>query len=266
MISKIATIQLPTLPMSEAKLDYYTNICKKNGVSLILLGEYVLNSFFKELENMPVSMIKEQSNHKLEMLKNLSKKYDITFVAPLILVKKNEFFKVTSRITPQATYFYEQNFLINYKHWNEDKFFNNEQKEINIPIFTHDGIRFSVMCGFDVHFDTLWQNIQKKRVDVVLVPCVNTFDSKQRWQELVKVRAFLNNTYILRANRIGSYKDRDSSWYFYGDSMLCSPNGEIEEKLSDKEELLICQIDSNIVTEARKNWGFRSLFQKKELF
>ena len=65
MRTSIASLQLQTLPMSEAKLDYYVRICSKNGINLIVLGEYVLNSFFKELEKIPASMVKEQSEHKL---------------------------------------------------------------------------------------------------------------------------------------------------------------------------------------------------------
>lgn len=68
---KIAALQLATLPMSSAKLDYYFRICKEKEVELLLLSEYALNSFFKELEVMPLSMIKEQSNHKIEVLKEL---------------------------------------------------------------------------------------------------------------------------------------------------------------------------------------------------
>ena len=53
---KIAALQLSTLPMSEAKLDYYFRICQQKEVEVVLLSEYALNSFFKELETMPISM------------------------------------------------------------------------------------------------------------------------------------------------------------------------------------------------------------------
>ena len=52
---KIAALQLSTLPMSSSKLDYYFRICKKKDVELMLLSEYALNSFFKELETTPIS-------------------------------------------------------------------------------------------------------------------------------------------------------------------------------------------------------------------
>ncbi|MFV0480365.1 MAG: carbon-nitrogen hydrolase family protein [Campylobacteraceae bacterium] len=264
-MTKIAALQLPTLPMSEAKLDYYLRICAKNDISLVVLGEYVLNSFFKELEKIPAAMIKEQTKHKIEILKNLAKKHNLTIVAPIVVSKKEGFFKTNIRVTPQASYFYDANFLINYKHWDEEKFFVHENKEVDIPVFTHDGLRLSVIFGFDAHFDTIWQQVMKKKIDMVLIPSVGTFDSQLRWQELLKTRAFTNNVYILRVNRMGSFKDVNSSWHFYGNSFLISPNGEIEASLGDKEELLIAEIDSHSINEARKLWGFRAKLAKKEL-
>ncbi|MDR1285052.1 MAG: carbon-nitrogen hydrolase family protein [Campylobacteraceae bacterium] len=266
MNTKIAALQLQTLPMSEAKLDYYIRICAKNGINLIVLGEYVLNSFFKELENLPLLTIKEQSKHKLTILKKLAKTYGVTIIAPIVLCKKDALYKVTIRVTPTVTFFYEQNFLINYKHWNEERFFANNSKNIQVPIFNHEGLRISVICGFDAHFDILWQQVQKRKADIVLVPSVSTFESFDRWNELLKTRAFLNNIYILRINRIGDFKDKTYSWYFYGSSALYSPNGAIEAYLGDNEEVLICDIDLNTVKEAAKAWGFRRQLVKKKIF
>lgn len=45
-MSKIAALQFPTLALSESRLDYYLKASKDNGVNLVVLGEYVINSFF----------------------------------------------------------------------------------------------------------------------------------------------------------------------------------------------------------------------------
>jgi nitrilase len=265
MSIKIAALQLQTLPMSEAKLDYYVRICAKNDINLIVLGEYVLNSFFKELENLPLSAIKEQSKHKLAVLKKLAKTYNVTMVAPIVLYKKGGLYKVTARVTSATVFFYEQKFLINYKHWNEEKFFANNTQNMMVPTFNHEGVKISIICGFDAHFDILWQQVQKKKADVVLVPSVSTFESFDRWNELLKTRAFLNNVYILRINRIGDFKDKTYSWYFYGSSALYSPNGAVEAYLGDNEEMLLCEIDLEIVKGAGKAWGFRRQLVKKRV-
>jgi nitrilase len=265
MSVRIAAIQLQALPMSNARLEYYIIQCRRSGANLIVLGEYVLNNFFKEIEKIPISMIKEQSERRLAIIKDFTKKYNITIVAPIILYKNNKLYKVIVRSTPNMSFFYEQKILINYKYWNEDRFFANNAKNMSIPIFTHEGLRVSIISGFESHFDLFWHQAMEKRADLVLMPSVSTFKSNIRWNELLKIRAFLNSVYILRVNRIGNFKDKIHSWYFYGDTALYSPDGILEDSLGDKEGMLICEIDIGKVMEARKICGFRGQLIKKEL-
>ncbi|MDX1809532.1 MAG: carbon-nitrogen hydrolase family protein [Sulfurospirillaceae bacterium] len=262
---KLAALQLSTLPMSHSKLDYYFRICEQKGVELVLLCEYALNSFFKELEHMPHLMIKEQSQHKIKVLKELSKKYNLDIVAPIVQVKSGKLFKSVARFSSSSVHYYAQQLLINYKHWNEESFFDNESSSYAIPVFLLNKIRFGIISGFEAHFDTVWMDAMRKNVDVVLMPSSSTFDSAARWQDLIKTRAFLNSMYILRANRVGNYIDSKLSWKFYGHSSLVNPNGEVEVSLGHKEEILLCEISKSEVQEARKIWGWKKMLDKKDL-
>ncbi len=262
---KLAALQLSTLPMSEAKLDYYFRICQNKGVELILLSEYALNSFFKELETMPVLMIKEQTNHKIKILKVLCKKYNLSVVAPIVLIKSGKLIKSVAKFTPKSVHYYNQQFLINFKHWNEERFFDNAIEPYAPQSFVLNKIRFGIINGFEAHFDIAWMEAMKKNVDVVLMPSSSTFDSSQRWQELLKTRAFLNSMYILRANRVGTYTDKDISWKFYGHSKLVNPYGEIELSLGHKEEILLCDIDKDEVSGAKKLWGWKKDLSKRDM-
>ncbi len=260
---KLAALQLSTLPMSEAKLDYYFRICQNKGVELILLSEYALNSFFKELESMPVLMIKEQTNHKINILKELCKKYDLNVIAPIVLIRSGKLIKSVAKFTPKSVHYYNQQFLINFKHWNEEKFFDNDIEPYVPQTFVLNKIRFGIINGFEAHFDIVWMEAMKKNIDVVLMPSSSTFDSSQRWQELLKTRAFLNSMYILRANRVGTYTQKDISWKFYGHSKLVNPYGEIELSLGHKEEILLCDIDKDEVNGAKKLWGWKKDLSKR---
>lgn len=263
-MSKVALLQLPTLSLSEARLDYYLKTCKNSGANLVMLGEYVLNSFFKELEVMPKSMIKKQSDEKKNSLLNLAKKYDLTIISPLILVRGNEILKVVAKISSSGGKFYEQQILMPYSHWNEKKFFANNQDELNFLTFKHEGLKFGVMFGFETHFDASFAFMQKKGIDALLVPSACTFNSKERWAELLKMRAFINNIYILRANRIGGYKRKNSDevWEFYGDSMIITPFGEISQRLNDSEEMMIADISKKEILSARKILNFSEIAKK----
>ena len=237
---RAAVLQLNAQGMSSTKLYNNIRIAHKKGVKVLLLGEYVLNPFFKELQMMSLRMIKEQAVHQIKMLKELSSTYKMTIIAPLIIVKKKNLYKTIAKFSPSSTSYYQQQILINYTHWNEEKFFSNAITMLKTPmVFKIDGFKFAVISGFELHFDAIFQILKQKKVDALLVPSVATFKSYERWKALISSRAFTNNCYILRANRIGEYKDKEFSWKFYGDSVLASPNGDILTHLGNKEELMI---------------------------
>ncbi len=262
---RAAVLQLNAQGMSSTKLYNYIRIANKKGVKVLLLGEYVLNPFFHELRTMSVSMIKEQSLHQVKILKELSTTYNLTIVAPLIVVKKKQVYKTIAKFAPSSTAYYEQQVLINYPHWNEEKFFANEVKKLQTPlIFKVDGFRFGVMSGFELHFDKLFEMLDGKKIDCILTPSISTFESYERWKNLITTRAFTHNCYILRANRIGEYKEKEYIWQFYGDSILASPNGELLSHLGNSEELMIVDMSHNQVLQSRRQWGFLDALKKRE--
>ncbi len=263
---RIAVLQLPSQGMSSTKLYNFIRIAHKQGVKVLVLGEYILNPFFKELEQMSISMIKEQANHQIKILKELSTTYGMVLVAPLVIVKKQMVYKTIVKFAPSSTSYYHQQLFINYPHWNEDKFFANEKKELESPlIFKVDGIKFALMCGFELHFDEMFTQISSKNIDCVLLPSISTFESYDRWKNLILSRAFTHNCYILRANRIGEYQDKNFTWKFYGDSLLASPNGELLEHLGNKEELMLVDISHTEVVESRRIWGFQESIKRINL-
>ena len=261
---KAAVLQLNAQGMSSTKLYNYIRIASKKGVKVLLLGEYVLNPFFKELEHMSLSMIKEQALHQIKILKDLTYTYNILIIAPLIIVKKEKVYKCIAKFAPSSTSYYNQQILINYPHWNEEKFFENNVQQLQSPmIFKVNSFKFAVMNGFELHFDELFAKLRNKSVDCLLVPSVATFDSYERWKALITTRAFTHNIYVLRANRIGEYQDKEFVWKFYGDSILASPNGELLAHLGNTEELMIVDMSHTDVVRSRRTWGFKEAINKR---
>ncbi|WP_024788106.1 MULTISPECIES: carbon-nitrogen hydrolase family protein [unclassified Lebetimonas] len=250
---KIAALQSAELPINKTKLDYYINIAKKEKVKIFILPEYVLNRFFKELEKTPKNFIIEQSRHQLELLKKLSKIYNIVIIAPVVTYEDKKFFKIIIKAKNGRIYKYYQQILMPYSHWNEEKFF--AKKENRPFIFNIQNIRFGIMSGFESHFTKFWDYFETKKADIVLIPSIGTFNSFKRWFEMHKTFAFLKNMYVLRVNRVGNWKE----WEFYGKSYLINPFGEAENILGNKEEMMICKLDKNIIKEARKEWKFNKL-------
>jgi hydrolase, carbon-nitrogen family len=259
MTSNICALQLPTQPMSDARLDYYLRICANEDARLVVLGEYVLNSFFKELENMPKSLIKEQSERKIAALQGFAKKYELEILAPIVQTKGREIFKLMARFSPGKTQFKQQQILMPYSHWNEAKFFANRSEKLEFLTFSYDKFKIGVMFGFEAHFDVAWSKMIAKKVDVVIVATACTFFSEARWAELLKTRAFTNNVYVLRVNRVGNFGVDLQQWNFYGDSMLISPFGEVVSNLGKNEEMLVAKLDKKELNKARNTWDFANI-------
>lgn len=261
----VAALQLPTLGMQATKLDFYLRNAHSRGAKLVLFGEYVLNHFFKELEEMPIKMVQEQSQKHMELLKKYANKYDMTFVAPIVTFKENQYIKTIAKITAKSTQYYEQQILIPYTHWDEKSFFSNPIKPLEEPmIFTVEGFRIMAMGGFELHFDPFWETVIRKKIDLVLLPTASTFESHNRWREIIKTKAFLHGCYVLRANRLGEYFDNKIKWKFYGDSMLLTPEGEVYMMLEDRESMLIETITKESIKEHRKTWGFAKELRARE--
>ncbi|WP_297996174.1 carbon-nitrogen hydrolase family protein [uncultured Campylobacter sp.] len=385
----VCVLQLPTLSMSENRIDYYMKVAKDNGARIVLLGEYELNSFFSELKKMPRSIACEQSEHKQELMARLAAKYDLHIVAPIIraasgailrqagifsgaaqksancgsenslslkgeqgrkgelnsksdlnsndgsnskgalnsnseqsskgglnsegalnscgahalnlkaansadglnlsasipsnsnasnlkaesqkdagedeifCASENEpiWVKSCAKFSPSEVKFYDQNILMDYPHWDEEGFFANRKSrkigKISPMIFSEGGVKFGMCFGYEAHFDVFWRYFMQKNVGCVLVPCASTFESGGRWRELLKMRAFTNSLYVIRANRIGEAKFGDSEFKFYGESFVVTPGGEIANELKNEEGVLMCEVDADEIAAARGLWKFR---------
>lgn len=187
----VCALQLSSLPFSESKLDYYLRICKSKNIKLLLLGEYVLNLFFKELVETPPDMIKEQSEYQMDVMKNLSKEYGISIVAPVVRVRGKSRYKSIAIVHPNSLSYYDQQILMPYTHWNEQAYFSNKYDPKNLKppkVFTVDGVKFGVLFGYELHFDIFFEMMLQKGVEQILLPTVCTFDSNQRWREIIKTR------------------------------------------------------------------------------
>jgi len=100
------------LKRSATRLEFYLSKAKERGADVMLLGEYVLNHFFKEFATMAPNMVKSQTQKHLELLKQLAIKHDIVFVAPIIVIKKDGYHKTIVKISPKNTRYYEQQIFL----------------------------------------------------------------------------------------------------------------------------------------------------------
>ncbi|MEJ2307604.1 MAG: carbon-nitrogen hydrolase, partial [candidate division WOR-3 bacterium] len=81
----------------------------------------------------------------------------------------------------------------------------------------------------------------------------------ESWITVQRGHAIANGVYIAVANRIGTEKvSKDSAGIeFWGQSFICDPQGVIiAQASSDKEEIIMAEIDLDRIEYIRRNWPF----------
>jgi N-carbamoylputrescine amidase len=79
------------------------------------------------------------------------------------------------------------------------------------------------------------------------------------WMNVMKGHAVANGIYVAAANRIGleQYLPDTDGIQFWGSSFIAGPQGEILAQAStDKEEILIAEVDLDLQENVRQNWPF----------
>lgn len=251
----VAILQLCNIQGKERITTYIKSLPKQ---SIVLLGEYVVDSFFsQDWMLQPESCLKDK--HKLDIFIEFAKEYKHTFIIPAIQHKNKGYYKQMAIITHDNIIYYMQQRLIQYSHWNEASFFSNDVKKLpKLPFtFMAGNIKFGVLFGFESHFDEFWMEFKRANIDVVLVATASTFASQERWKSLLTTHAFTNSCYVCRANRTGEYQASDGQkWDFYGHSFV-SLGQNIVDSLESDEGMLCVEIDEKALCELKKEWGFR---------
>ncbi len=79
----------------------------------------------------------------------------------------------------------------------------------------------------------------------------------ESWITIQRSHAIANGVFVAAINRIGLEKTGKRKIHFWGNSMIIDPSGNIIAKSkTDKEEILITNIDLNKIETARNHWPF----------
>jgi N-carbamoylputrescine amidase len=86
------------------------------------------------------------------------------------------------------------------------------------------------------------------------------------WQTMQRAHAIANGVFVAAVNRVGLEQPLNGSprrpadyegIQFWGHSFLCDPMGSvIQQAASDREEILMAEIDLNMIEQVRRNWPF----------
>jgi len=82
---------------------------------------------------------------------------------------------------------------------------------------------------------------------------------RDSWLTVQRSHAIANGVYVASANRVGFEKsvETQAGLEFWGSSFICDPQGVmLAEASTDKEEILIAEVDLTHLEDVRRNWPF----------
>ncbi|MFA6599105.1 MAG: carbon-nitrogen hydrolase [Ignavibacteriaceae bacterium] len=82
---------------------------------------------------------------------------------------------------------------------------------------------------------------------------------RDSWITIQRSHAIANGVYVASANRVGFEKtvETQAGLEFWGSSFICDPQGVmLAEASTDKEEILLAEIDLAHLEDVRRNWPF----------
>ncbi|MFA6980769.1 MAG: carbon-nitrogen hydrolase [Ignavibacteriaceae bacterium] len=82
---------------------------------------------------------------------------------------------------------------------------------------------------------------------------------RDSWITIQRSHAIANGVYVASANRVGFEKtvETQAGLEFWGSSFICDPQGVmLAEASTDKEEILIAEVDLTHLEDIRRNWPF----------
>ena len=117
------------------------------------------------------------------------------------------------------------------------------------PCFSPVGY-LGLSISFDVRFPELYRHLILRGAQILLIP--SAFLSKtgaSHWETLLRTRAIENQAYVVAS----AQNSGDFGRYGFGHSMVVDPYGDIIAQSSDKEGVVICELDLEYLDKVRSN-------------
>lgn len=141
---------------------------------------------------------------------------------------------------------------------NEDYYF--QPGDVGFPVAeTELGVRIGLIICYDRNLPEPARCSALNGADLLCVPVTTTQRARSRWELLLRARAVENVFYVAAANRIGEDRGGAAGEYYFGESMIVGPNGEVLAQASATgEDVVWADIDLEFLRRQRESWLFFS--------
>jgi beta-ureidopropionase len=128
---------------------------------------------------------------------------------------------------------------------------------LGFPVFDAPfGLKLGILVCYDRHFPEHGRLVALQGAHIIFFPSVTAGFTRYLWELEIRAQAAMNVVYVAAVNRVG----RDiggAEQYYYGDSMVVDPAGNIIARADDKNEtILYAEVDPAEPVKLRDIWGF----------
>ncbi len=227
----------------------------KNGAELIALPE---NFSFIGSESEKIKMGEDVNNGpSIKLLKKFASEHRVALIGGSIPLKTTSRSKVTNTCIVfdtegRAVARYDKLHLFDVSLDEENTFRESQyikagKNAVTVQLF---GRIMGLSICYDLRFPELYRALVLRGAETLFVPSAFTlYTGKDHWESLLRARAIENQCYVVAPAQYGKHSSRRIS---YGRTMMIDPWGQILAQCQDKEDVITCEIDFDLLDDIRK--------------
>jgi beta-ureidopropionase len=132
------------------------------------------------------------------------------------------------------------------------------QGDLGFPVVcTPFGVRLGLIICYDRNLPEPARCAALNGAELLFVPVTTTERAHSRWELLLRARAVENVMFVAAANRVGKDKGGAPEAFYFGESLIVNPCGEIiGHGSASHEDLVVADLDLELLKSQRKSWLF----------
>lgn len=255
---KFAGIQINTIDAKNrqdrnSNLNHAVKMIEEiESVDLIVLPELFTCGYSRETFENLNSLAEDENGKSFQILSELAKARTCHICFGFPEKKNGKHYISQAVINPEGEVevIYSKQHMAQFGNSMEKEFFERGDETISFEI---KGIKIGIMICYDMRFPELSRKMAlEHKIDFLLHPVAFSKDNSfPSWPHFIITRALENQIYLLSMNRAGAE---------YGNSIFCPPWIDYSTSptiLSDKEDVIIGEIDTKIIENVREEYRLR---------
>lgn len=234
----------PRVGNKKKNIKKMKKVIDNNEADLYIFGEMSLTGYICREEVFSLAETKE--GESIQELQEIAKEKNCTIIFGMpIEERKGIVYNSAIVVQPNNIGIYNKIFLANFGPF-EEKFYFSAGREL--PVFKTKFCNIGVCICYDIFFPEIIKVLTLKGADFVACISASPTISKNYFEKVLPARAIENTIFMAYCNLVGE----EEGLTFWGGSQLYNPKGDLIGKAEYfKEDAIVCEIDLNLLREAR---------------